>query len=122
MKNFKKICFSLLVVFLLVFSVPSILPFSDDIISVEAATKPKLNKKTATLIKGQTLTLKVSGTKTKVKWSSSNKKVANVNSKGKIVAKSKGVSTDSLHFNVFLPTLAVILQTPFDLATKNPLK
>ena len=91
MKNFKKICFSLLVVFLLVFSVPSILPFSDDIISVEAATKPKLNKKTATLIKGQTLTLKVSGTKTKVKWSSSNKKVANVNSKGKIVAKSKGV-------------------------------
>nr|DAG83085.1 MAG TPA: Tail tube protein [Caudoviricetes sp.] len=91
MKNFKKICFSLLVVFLLVFSVPSILPFSDDSISVEAATKPKLNKKTATLIKGQTLTLKVSGTKTKVKWSSSNKKVANVNSKGKIVAKSKGV-------------------------------
>lgn len=31
-----------------------------------------------------------------------------------------GVSTDSLHFNVFLPTLAVILQTPFDLATILP--
>ena len=40
--------------------------------------------------KGKTKTLKVTGAKTKVTYSSSNKKVATVNSKGKITAVKKG--------------------------------
>ncbi len=53
----------------------------------------KLNKTKVTLNKGKTYTLKVSGTKKKVKWSTSNKKVATVNSKGKVTAKKKGTCT-----------------------------
>ena len=53
----------------------------------------KLNKTKVTLNKGKTYTLKVSGTKKKVTWSSSNKKVATVNSKGKVTAKKKGIVT-----------------------------
>ena len=93
MKNFKKICFSLLIVFSLAFTIPNTLPFDNGIITIEAATKPKLNKKNASLIKGQTLVLKVSGTKSKIKWSSSNKTVAAVNSTGKVTAKKKGTAT-----------------------------
>ena len=56
--------------------------------TVQAATK--INKKSATMYVGQTTTLKISGTKTKAKWSSSNKSIATVNSKGKVTAKKKG--------------------------------
>ena len=51
------------------------------------AAKVKLNKKSLTLTVGKTYKLKVKGTKKKVKWSSSNKKVASVNKKGKVTAK-----------------------------------
>lgn len=93
MKNLKKFCFSFLIVFSLAFSVPVILPFDTVIMNAEAATIPKLNKKDTTLIKDQTLVLKVSDTKSKVKWSSSNKTVATVNSAGKVTAKKKGTAT-----------------------------
>lgn len=53
----------------------------------------KLNKKKATLYEGKTLQLKVSGTKKKVYWKSSNKKIATVSTKGKVIAKKKGTST-----------------------------
>ena len=61
-------------------------------VSVHAATV-KLNKKTVTLEVGKTTTLKVTGTKKKVTWSSSNKKVATVTKKGKVSAKKKGTAT-----------------------------
>ena len=59
--------------------------------------KLTINKKKATLKKGNTLQLTVdrnpiSATE-KIKWSSSNKKVATVNSKGKVKAKKKGKAT-----------------------------
>lgn len=60
---------------------------------ISAATKVRLNKKKATLTVGKTITLKVKGTKKKVKWSSSKKKVATVSSKGKVRAKKKGKVT-----------------------------
>lgn len=59
--------------------------------------KLKLNKKNITLKKGKKFTLTVSKNPVtatnKIKWSSSNKKVATVNSKGVVKAKKKGKAT-----------------------------
>ena len=61
-------------------------------------TKVKLNKTKATIKKGKTLTLKATVTPSTnvistVKWTSSNKNIATVNSKGKITAKKAGTVT-----------------------------
>lgn len=65
--------------------------------AVQTEAKVKLNKKTAKLTVGKTVTLKMTGTKKKVKWSTSNKKVAAVKSngmlKGKVTAKKAGKAT-----------------------------
>ena len=50
--------------------------------TVEAATKIKLNCTKKTMYVGDTFKLKISGTKKKVKWSSSDKRIATVSSKG----------------------------------------
>lgn len=60
-------------------------------IQAEAAVKISATKKA--LYVGQSTTLKVTGTKKKVKWSSTNKKVATVTQKGKVKAKKIGVAT-----------------------------
>lgn len=57
------------------------------------AAKVRLNMTKKTLTVGKTVTLKVKGTRKKVKWSSSNKKVASVSSKGKVKAKKAGKAT-----------------------------
>lgn len=51
---------------------------------------PKLSRSSATIYVNKTLQLKVSGTTQKVKWSTSNKKIATVSSKGKVTAKAAG--------------------------------
>jgi len=53
----------------------------------------KLNKKTVYLAPKMTVKLKVKGTKKKVTWKSSNKKVATVSKKGKVKAKKTGKVT-----------------------------
>lgn len=58
-----------------------------------ASAKVKLSATSKTLEVGKSTTLKVTGTKKKVKWSSSNKKVATVTQKGKVTAKKVGTST-----------------------------
>ena len=57
------------------------------------AAKIKLNKTKATITVGKTFQLKVKGTSKKVKWVSSNKKVATVTSKGKVTGKKAGTAT-----------------------------
>ena len=57
------------------------------------AASVKLNKKTVYLAKGKTVKLKVKGTKAKVKWSSSNKKIATVSKSGKVKGKKIGKCT-----------------------------
>ena len=57
------------------------------------AASVKLNKKTVYLAKGKTVKLKVKGTKAKVKWSSSNKKIATVSKSGKVKGKKVGKCT-----------------------------
>ena len=57
--------------------------------NVSAATKVKLNKTKVTVTVGKSVKLKVKGTKVKVKWLTSNKKVAVVK-KGKVTGKKAG--------------------------------
>ena len=61
--------------------------------SLSAEAAAKLSKSKASLYPGNSITLNVSGTKSKVKWSSSNKKVAKVSSKGKVTAVKQGSTT-----------------------------
>lgn len=82
MKNIKKILSIMIIALLVVTAVP---------IQAEAAVKISATKKT--LYVGQSTTLKVTGTKKKVKWSSTNKKVATVTQKGKVKAKQAGITT-----------------------------
>lgn len=57
----------------------------------DAAVKLNATKKTVNV--GESFTLKVSGSKSKVKWSSTKKSVASVTSKGKVTAKQAGSAT-----------------------------
>lgn len=60
--------------------------------NINAATKVKINKTKASIYVGKTLQLKISGTKKKVTWKSSNKKIATVTSKGKVKGVKKGTA------------------------------
>lgn len=59
----------------------------------EAAAKPKLSRKSVMLYVTQSKKLKVNHTKSKVKWSSSNKKIAKVSTKGNVKAVKAGKCT-----------------------------
>ena len=61
------------------------------IVEVQAASV-KLSTTSKILAKGQSYTLKVKNAKKKVTWSSSNKKIATVTSKGKVTAKKAGIA------------------------------
>ena len=63
------------------------------------AASTNLNKKTLSMIPGETYTLSVKNNSSTVKWSSSKKKVAKVNSSGKITAVSPGKATITAKVN-----------------------
>lgn len=89
---FKKIIFVCMTVFLLsVVSIPTT-NFGIGVVTAEAATTVKLNKRKTTIYVGKTEQLKVKGTKSKVKWSSNKKSVATVSSKGKVKGKKAGTA------------------------------
>ncbi len=90
MNQFKNFCrlFVLMVVFTLV--TPSVLPVNS--IAVAEAAVIKLSKKEITLETGESLTLKITGTKQKVTWSSNKKAIAAVSSTGKVTAKKAGTA------------------------------
>lgn len=67
--------------------------------TVSAASKIAINKKTTTVYVGNSTRLKLTGTKKKAHWSSSNKKVATVSSTGKITAKKAGKATITAKVN-----------------------
>ena len=60
---------------------------------------PKLNRTSVSLNKNKTYQLKMSGTTLKAKWTSSNKAVATVSSKGKVTAKGAGTATVTANIN-----------------------
>ncbi len=92
MRKVHKILLAILISGLMVFVTPMVYPFMESGYTVQAATV-KLSKKTLTMNKGEKYTLKITGTKKKVKWSTSDKKIATVNSKGLVTAKGKGTAT-----------------------------
>lgn len=81
-RKYGKTVFTLFLLLMCIMCLPS---------SVSAAVKLNCNSKK--LYIGQTYKLKASGTKKKVKWSSSNPKVARVNSSGRVMAKKTGTVT-----------------------------
>jgi hypothetical protein len=64
-----------------------------------AAAAIKISKSKATMEIDSTLTLKLSGTKSKVAWKSSKDSVAKVDSKGAVTAKKVGTTTISATIN-----------------------
>ena len=87
MMSFKKIIAAMMVFTL---AIAAVTPTAVQPTTVCAASKIKLNKKSATIKVGKTVQLKVKGTKKKVKWSSSNTYVAKVTQKGKVTGKHVG--------------------------------
>nr|MDE6851482.1 Ig-like domain-containing protein [Lachnospiraceae bacterium] len=61
-------------------------------VQTNAAGKVKLNKTKVSLKVGKTVTLKVRGTKKKVRWTSKKKSVATVSATGKVRAKKAGTA------------------------------
>lgn len=90
MRKIKRL--SLLLIVALVMSTISVpIGFDGNVHTVEAAAK--ISKKSATMVKGQKLKIKVYGIKKKkVKWTSSKKSIASV-SKGVVTAKKNGTTT-----------------------------
>ena len=82
MKKYVKKLMAMLMVMLLVVTMAAPATVS--------AAPVRLNKSSVTVLVGKTYQLKVKGTKKKAKWSSSNKKVATVNSKGVITGRKAG--------------------------------
>ena len=102
MKNIKKVAF-IIIIMAMMFSLA--MP-----ISVSAQTKS--SNKSITLNVGKTYTLKVTGTKKKVTWSSSNKKIATVSTKGKITAKKRGYCTITAKYGKKKLTYKVTVKQP----------
>ncbi len=67
-------------------------------VTAQAAT-PRLNKTKITVNVKKSYQLKVTGTKKKAKWTTSNKKVATVSKNGKVTAKKKGSATITAKIN-----------------------
>ena len=63
-----------------------------------SASAAKLNKKSISLNVGKTYTLKATGTKGKITWTSSKKSVATVSSKGVVKAKKKGTAVITVKY------------------------
>ena len=78
-------------------AIPSTIPTTTKPV-VKKVSKVGLSKKSVTLIKGRNTTIKAkvsptNATNKKLKWTTSNAKVATVNQSGKITAKGKGTAT-----------------------------
>lgn len=76
---------------LLALIVPVCMPNS--VSTVQAASTAKISNSKLKLEVGKTKTLSIKGTKNKVTWSTSNKKVATVSKTGKVKAIAKGTAT-----------------------------
>ena len=81
---------------------------------------PKINKKSLSLQVGASSTLKITGTKAKIKWKTSNKSVATVSNKGKVTAKKAGTATISAKINGKNISCKVTVPKPTTKPTATP--
>lgn len=93
MTKVKKILVIISVCFCTAVILPLLTPDMASVYSVQAASKVKINKKSATVTKGEKVQLKISGTTKKVTWKSADKKVATVSSKGLVKGVKQGTTT-----------------------------
>lgn len=112
MRNFKKLFTTLCLVFAVMLVVPYVAPTAPTAITAQAAQTVKISKTKATLVKGQTLQLKVTGTSKTVKWSTSKTSVATVSSSGKVTAVAKGTATITAKVGSKSYTCKVTVETP----------
>ena len=77
-----------------------------------SASAAKLNKKSISLNVGKTYTLKTTGTKGKITWTSSKKSVATVSSKGVVKAKKKGTAVIAAKYGKKKLTCKVTVKQP----------
>lgn len=91
MKSIKMKLIAIALVVAVTVAVPITAPVSGYMAEAEAATV-KISKSKVTMEIATTTTLKVTGTKSKVTWKTSDKKVASVNSKGVVTAQSVGTA------------------------------
>lgn len=92
--TFKKMVTAMALSLSLALTVPGVLPLAtvSNVATVEAAKSPTINQKSATLLAGQTLKLKVSNKgKNSIKWSTNKSKVATVKN-GTVTAVGKGTA------------------------------
>lgn len=89
---------------------------------VQAASKPKLNKKKITVYVGQSTTLKVKGASGKVAWSTKNKKIAKVSKAGKIIGKKAGTTAITARINKKTLKCKVTVKNPFLNAKRKTLE
>ena len=100
-------------------SLPVFLPEESGIAAVASAATAKLNKTSATIYAGKTVTLKVTGTSKTVTWSSSNKKVATVSSTGKVKGIKAGTATITAKFGTKKLTCTVEVVSPLKVDTTS---
>lgn len=91
MNKWKKMARTLALALALSLAVPVSAPVPAAVVCEAATVKLSATKKTLTV--GKSFTLSVKGTKKKVTWSSSKKSVASVSAKGKVTAKKAGTAT-----------------------------
>lgn len=82
----------------------------------------KISKKKAVLEVDATLTLKITGTDSAVKWKSSNKKIAKVSSKGKVTALKEGnvTITATSNGNKYTCVVTVVNSNKDEVSTPTP--
>jgi glycerophosphoryl diester phosphodiesterase len=86
--------------------------------TTEAASKAKINKTITAMELGESTSLKVTGTKLKVKWSTTSKKVATVDSTGKVIAKAVGDTTITAKVGKTTYKCTVSVSNPYADSTK----
>ncbi|MDO4272177.1 MAG: Ig-like domain-containing protein [Eubacteriales bacterium] len=108
MKKMKKLL--LLLMIALSLTAPSTVPLIGTVESIQAAAQ--INKKSAVLLTGQTLQLKVKNADNTVKWSSNNKTVAVVKNNGVVTAKKKGTAVITAKTGKSVLQCKVTVQAP----------
>lgn len=116
MRQFQKLFLTIFLTVILVCSAVNLLPHYT--MTAQAATV-KISNKTLTLEKGKAKTLKISGTKKKITWKSSNKNIASVSAKGKVTAKAVGTATITATMSKKTLTCNVTVVKPANPYLKN---